>query len=106
MCPEKSAGPPQKAVARASELRELLEVKKRPLMRRSRKEEYEAYGRSFEGCGMQGDYDVTTKLGEGTFGRVWSATSNIVYLILPQRSPQSHSYPQSAPCRSKTNFDA
>lgn len=45
-------------------------VKKREPMRRSGKEEYEAYGRSFEGCGMQSDYDVTTKLGEGTFGSV------------------------------------
>lgn len=43
-------------------------VKKREPVRRTRKEEYEAYGRSFEGCGMQSDYDVTTKLGEGTFG--------------------------------------
>jgi serine/threonine-protein kinase BUR1 len=47
---------------------EVREVKKRAPVRRSRKEEYEAYGRSFEGCGMQSDYDVTTKLGEGTFG--------------------------------------
>jgi serine/threonine-protein kinase BUR1 len=51
-------------------VREVFEIKKRLPVRRSRKEEYAAYGRSFEGCGMQGDYDVTTKLGEGTFGRV------------------------------------
>jgi serine/threonine-protein kinase BUR1 len=50
------------------EVKEVLAVKKRMPMRRSPKEEYEAYGRSFEGCGMQSDYDVTTKLGEGTFG--------------------------------------
>ncbi|KAG9218142.1 hypothetical protein CCMSSC00406_0008081 [Pleurotus cornucopiae] len=41
--------------------------------RRSRKEEEKAYGRTFEGCGEQSDYNVTTKLGEGTFGEVHKA---------------------------------
>jgi serine/threonine-protein kinase BUR1 len=50
------------------EVKELREVKKRVPVRRSRKEEYQIYGRPFEGCGMQSDYDVMTKLGEGTFG--------------------------------------
>ena len=50
------------------EVNEVPQIIKRTPVRRSRKEEYEAYGRSFEGCGMQADYDVTTKLGEGTFG--------------------------------------
>jgi serine/threonine-protein kinase BUR1 len=36
----------------------------------SRKEEEEAYGRTFLGCGSITDYDITTKLGEGTFGLV------------------------------------
>ena len=40
----------------------------RPL--RSREEEKAAYGRVFIGCGLQSDYEVTTKLGEGTFGYV------------------------------------
>ncbi|KIM59118.1 hypothetical protein SCLCIDRAFT_126775 [Scleroderma citrinum Foug A] len=31
------------------------------------------YGRTFEGCGRQSDYDATTKLGEGTFGEVHKA---------------------------------
>ena len=44
--------------------------KKREPVERSRKEEMEAYGRTFEGCGKQSDYNVTTKLGEGTFGYV------------------------------------
>lgn len=43
-------------------------VRKREPVRRSRKEEVEAYGHAFDGCGMQADYSVTTKLGEGTFG--------------------------------------
>ncbi|KIJ19733.1 hypothetical protein PAXINDRAFT_178578 [Paxillus involutus ATCC 200175] len=33
----------------------------------------EAYGRTFEGCGMQRDYNVTTEVGEGTFGGVHEA---------------------------------
>lgn len=57
-------------IQRDQERGEVKEVRKREPVRRSRKEEFEAYGRSFEGCGMQGDYDVTTKLGEGTFGSV------------------------------------
>ncbi|KAI0766248.1 kinase-like domain-containing protein [Irpex lacteus] len=32
-----------------------------------------AYGRVFQGCGQQSDYEVTTKLGEGTFGEVHKA---------------------------------
>ncbi|KAL1690815.1 kinase-like domain-containing protein, partial [Schizophyllum commune] len=43
----------------------------RPL--RSREEEKAAYGRVFIGCGLQSDYEVTTKLGEGTFGEVHKA---------------------------------
>lgn len=44
--------------------------KKREPVKRSRKEEMEAYGKTFEGCGKQSDYTVTTKVGEGTFGYV------------------------------------
>ncbi|RDB30566.1 putative cyclin-dependent kinase 9 [Hypsizygus marmoreus] len=51
-------------------------ARKREPIRRSRKEEMEAYGRTFEGCGIQADYSVTTKLGEGTFGEVHKAIHN------------------------------
>lgn len=44
--------------------------KRREPAERSRKEEMEAYGKTFEGCGKQSDYTVTTKVGEGTFGYV------------------------------------
>lgn len=37
-------------------------------VRRPVEVEKRAYGRIFKGCGMQADYDATTKLGEGTFG--------------------------------------
>jgi len=45
-------------------------IKKSQLHRRTIKEEMVAYGREFVGCGVQSDYDLTTKLGEGTFGSV------------------------------------
>lgn len=43
-------------------------LKRSERMRRSRKEEELAYSRAFSGCGSIHDYDITTKLGEGTFG--------------------------------------
>lgn len=43
--------------------------KRKPVVR-SREEEAKVYGRMFAGCGRQEDYDVLTKLGEGTFGYV------------------------------------
>ena len=49
----------------------------RPPLRRSREEEYKAYGRTFVGSGQHDDYDAMTKLGEGTFGHV---------LFLPSRA--------------------
>lgn len=45
-------------------------IKRAQLHRRTVKEEMAAYGREFVGCGVQSDYDLTTKLGEGTFGSV------------------------------------
>ncbi|KAH9039616.1 kinase-like domain-containing protein [Lactarius pseudohatsudake] len=45
----------------------------RPPLRRSREEEYKAYGRTFVGSGQHDDYDAMTKLGEGTFGEVHKA---------------------------------
>ncbi|KAN0127249.1 Protein kinase-like domain containing protein [Lactarius tabidus] len=56
----------------------------RPPLRRSREEEYKAYGRTFVGSGQHDDYDAMTKLGEGTFGEVHKAkhrpTSKLVAL--------------------------
>ncbi|KAI0264681.1 kinase-like domain-containing protein [Gloeopeniophorella convolvens] len=45
----------------------------RPPLRRTRDDEYKAYGRTFIGSGQQDDYDAMTKLGEGTFGEVHKA---------------------------------
>jgi hypothetical protein len=47
-----------------------------PPARRTQKQEVQAYGHKFIGCGLQSDYDVTTKLGEGTFGFVVLFLSN------------------------------
>lgn len=47
-------------------------VKKRHApVRRTREQEKAAYQRVFVGCGSRDDYDVMTKLGEGTFGYVF-----------------------------------
>ena len=46
-----------------------LKPRRKPVQR-SREEEMVAYNRVFQGCGQQSDYEVTTKLGEGTFGCV------------------------------------
>ncbi|TFK28536.1 Pkinase-domain-containing protein [Coprinopsis marcescibilis] len=48
-------------------------VRKRESSKRTAKQDLEAYGRKFAGCGSQSDYEVTTKLGEGTFGEVHKA---------------------------------
>ena len=46
-------------------------LRSKPFVRRTHKEEVQAYGHAFVGCGKQEDYETTTKLGEGTFGFVF-----------------------------------
>ncbi|KAG6917602.1 hypothetical protein DXG01_001831 [Tephrocybe rancida] len=62
----------------------LRPTRKREPVQRTAEEEMKAYGRNFVGCGAQSDYDITTKLGEGTFGEVHKAihktTRNVVAL--------------------------
>ncbi|KAF4616536.1 hypothetical protein D9613_008715 [Agrocybe pediades] len=48
-------------------------LKKKLPLRRPQKVEIAAYGHTFVGCGLQSDYEATTKLGEGTFGEVHKA---------------------------------
>ncbi|KAI0938437.1 hypothetical protein AcV5_000119 [Taiwanofungus camphoratus] len=47
-------------------------LKRKPVVR-TREEEARVYHRIFVGCGRQQDYDLLTKLGEGTFGEVHKA---------------------------------
>ena len=54
----------------ARKVREEPRRHRSPRARRTQKQEVQAYGHKFVGCGLQSDYDVTTKLGEGTFGFV------------------------------------
>ncbi|KAJ7871358.1 kinase-like domain-containing protein, partial [Mycena leptocephala] len=54
--------------------KETVRIMRKPAPpRRSQIEEEQAYGRVFKGCGNQHDYQITTKLGEGTFGEVHKA---------------------------------
>ncbi|KIY61631.1 Pkinase-domain-containing protein [Cylindrobasidium torrendii FP15055 ss-10] len=51
-----------------------LKAKRILPLRRPREQERAAFGRIFQGCGDINDYDITKKLGEGTFGEVHKAT--------------------------------
>ena len=51
-----------------SQAKVFVQRSRRKPVQRSREDERRVYGRIFEGCGKQEDYDVMTKLGEGTFG--------------------------------------
>lgn len=50
----------------------VIAKKRRVPAKRTREQEKAAYQRIFVGCGSREDYDVMTKLGEGTFGHVSS----------------------------------
>ncbi|KAJ3570454.1 hypothetical protein NP233_g4392 [Leucocoprinus birnbaumii] len=68
--PEQQANKAEPKPLDASKIRP---VRRRQFFQRTPKAEMEAYGRVFAGCGQQFDYDLTTKLGEGTFGEVHKA---------------------------------
>ncbi|KAF8156827.1 kinase-like domain-containing protein [Crassisporium funariophilum] len=72
---EKPQGPqgPKEPSKKDSEPPRVRMVRRREPVRRTKKEEVQAYGRGFIGCGLQSDYEATTKLGEGTFGEVHKA---------------------------------
>lgn len=64
-----SPAPPKEAQVKAGPSVTPIAIKKtRTPVRRTREDEKVAYGRVFIGCGQRDDYDIMTKLGEGTFG--------------------------------------
>lgn len=65
--------------------------------RRTDKEEFEAYGRSFSGCGHQDHYDVTTKLGEGTFGEVHKAIQKATKRVVALKRIMMHNEKEGMP---------
>ncbi|KAJ2936281.1 hypothetical protein H1R20_g813, partial [Candolleomyces eurysporus] len=69
--------PPQTLVphdkSKTKEAPKVRIIRRREFSTRSPKQDMLSYGRFFKGCGEQSDYDVTTKLGEGTFGEVHKA---------------------------------
>lgn len=60
---------PQAHKVTESKLTIVRKPKRKPV-HRTREEEEAVYGHAFVGCGLQGDYAILTKLGEGTFGCV------------------------------------
>ena len=61
-----------------------------PRLRRTQKQEVQAYGHKFIGCGLQSDYDVTTKLGEGTFGFVVFFSFEPILNVTPYPCSEVH----------------
>ena len=74
----------------ARKVREEPRRHRNPRGRRTQKQEVQAYGRKFVGCGLQSDYDVTTKVGEGTFGFVVSFFRNILETLTSCPSSEVH----------------
>ncbi|KAF8631483.1 hypothetical protein AX15_002371 [Amanita polypyramis BW_CC] len=72
-------------------------VRAREISRRSRKEEVEAFGRMFVGCGEQSDYEVTTKLGEGTFGEVHKAIQKSTRKVVALKRILMHNEKEGMP---------
>ncbi|KAF8956307.1 kinase-like domain-containing protein [Flammula alnicola] len=66
-------------------------------MRRSQKAETLAYGHSFTGCGLQSDYEATTKLGEGTFGEVHKAVHKSTGTIVALKRILMHNEKEGMP---------
>ena len=81
---DKAPPPKPKAVDDTvkKDAKERAVVRKRKPVKRTREQEKEAYGRIFLGCGQKDDYDITTKLGEGTFGFVHFKFIMIKHIII------------------------
>ncbi|KAF5351252.1 hypothetical protein D9756_008328 [Leucocoprinus leucothites] len=96
------AKPPLEQQSTKSELKppdivKVRPVRKRQIMRRSAKAEMEAYGRVFAGCGQQLEYDLTTKLGEGTFGEVHKAINKKTGAVVALKRILMHNEKEGMP---------
>ncbi|KAJ3747956.1 kinase-like domain-containing protein [Lentinula detonsa] len=74
-----------------------LLLKRKPIPRRTREEEKAAFGWVFEGCGVKSDYEVTTKLGEGTFGEVHKAMQNATNKVVALKRILMHNEKEGMP---------
>ncbi|KAG2111801.1 Pkinase-domain-containing protein [Suillus cothurnatus] len=71
--------------------------RKRVPVQRTRKQEQEAYGHIFLGCGQQSDYDATAKLGEGTFGEVHKAVHHLTGRLVALKRILMHNEKEGMP---------
>ncbi|KAG2064045.1 Pkinase-domain-containing protein [Suillus decipiens] len=71
--------------------------RKRAPVQRTRKQEQEAYGHLFLGCGQQSDYDATAKLGEGTFGEVHKAVHHLTGRLVALKRILMHNEKEGMP---------
>ncbi|PPQ72284.1 hypothetical protein CVT24_004673 [Panaeolus cyanescens] len=72
-------------------------VRRKQPVRRSVKQEMQAYSRTFVGCGQQSDYEATTKLGEGTFGEVHKAVQKSTGRIVALKRILMHNEKEGMP---------
>ncbi|KXN91809.1 putative cyclin-dependent kinase 9 [Leucoagaricus sp. SymC.cos] len=86
-----------KSKLRPPDVPKVKPVRKRQIMRRTVKQEIDAYGREFFGCGHQADYDLTTKLGEGTFGEVHKAINKKTGVVVALKRILMHNEKEGMP---------
>ncbi|PPQ88532.1 hypothetical protein CVT25_009912 [Psilocybe cyanescens] len=72
-------------------------IRRKIVQRRPVKLETQAYGHGFVGCGLQSDYEATTKLGEGTFGEVHKAIQKSTGVVVALKRILMHNEKEGMP---------